>query len=189
MVRYELHDCSSSTGLKLLQDNFSRIDDPNLIKNYHPDYRGTPGNFFTVLDEGRYARGYGKYYVIEEGGAYICSAGWNRYQVEPDTALLLTRMYVDPHHRGKYTVGKHIFPLALEEARIDHSRLWVTFNGYNAKWRKWFETVKVRGLVPDHYKNFNYIGILDVYYTQQYVYEYCTTPLVVQPTAAVVPNT
>lgn len=189
MVCYELHDGSHSAGLTLLQDSFSRIDDPNLIKNYHPDYTGSPGNFFTVLAEGRYASGNGKYYVIEEDGVYICSAGWNKYQLALDTALLLSRMYVSPQHRGKYTVGKHIFPRALSEARIDHSRLWVTFNGYNAKWRKWFETVKVRGLVPEHYRNFNYVGVMDVYYTSQYVYEYNTTPLVDQDIPGVIAST
>lgn len=167
-----IHDCSSTAAVRLLSGALSTIVDTKIIKNYHPDYSTIPGNLFYILNSGRYSEGNGAYYIIEDDGVYICSAGWNTYELDRSVGLILSRMYVAPAARGKFTVGKHILPLAYASAITKHNILWMTFNDHNSKYRKWFEEYENSPLVPDLYRKFSYIGTKDVYYTQQHVYQY-----------------
>lgn len=175
MIIYPLHDFSNKHAIKILEDGLSKIDDQTIIKNYHPDYASDPANLFYILSAGRYAPGYGTYFMMEDGGKYICSAGWNRYAEYDNVALILSRMFIDPEHRGKYLIGSHILPICLGESIINHQKLWMTYHVVNHKTKKWFDRWRNNSMVPHDYKKFLYIGIKTIYYTQQYVYEYINT--------------
>jgi hypothetical protein len=171
---HTIHDLSNTYVIDLLKQGLSTVDTESNILNYHPDHADDPGNLFHILANGRYQEGKGKYYVIEEDGTYVCSAGWNEYQLEPDTALMLTRMYILPKHRVKYYIATHILPAALEEV-THYKNVWISFNEYNLGMYKWFERVdqgKRGGLFndwPDIYRKFKPIGPKIINYTKQYV--------------------
>jgi hypothetical protein len=175
MVIHEIHDLSNEYVTTLLKKGLSEITDENLKNNYHPDYIDTPGNLFCILKQGRYVNG--KYYVLEVDGQYICSAGWNEYELDSNIALLLTRLYIAPKHRTKQYAGTYILPKALEEAK-NYKHIWLTVNEYNKGLYSWFDRrLKGRrtGLFcdwPEIYKKFTPIGKRHIYYTEQYVVEY-----------------
>jgi hypothetical protein len=177
MIVHEIHDLSNQYVVNLLKKGLSQIDNKSYITNYHPDYESTPGNLFNILKNGRYNLGHGKYYVIEDSGTYIASAGWNEYDIEPSIALLLTRMYTMPLHRMNYHVANNILPLALAEIK-NYEHIWFICNEYNKKIYNWFVRVHEgkRGALfndwPDIYRNFKPIGKKTIYYTEQYVMEY-----------------
>ena len=175
MILHEIHDLSNNTAIEVLKRGLSKITDPKHLQNYHPDFSEHTGNLFYVLNTGRYHKG--KYYVIEEDDTYICSAGWNEYELEPDIALMMTRFYVMPEYRKKYYASSHILPKALEEAK-DYKRIWMSMNEYNKSLYTWFDRAskgKLPGLFdywPNVYRKFVPIGKRDIYYTEQYVVEY-----------------
>lgn len=158
-----------------MKKSFSKSSDLASI-NYHPDYSDNPANIFRILKDGRYQRGKGKYYVVEQHGELIASAGWNEYEIDPSIALVLTRMYVSPSNRGNYVVGKEILPIILTELNI-YSKIWITVNEYNKTIYDWFvrnSESKRPALFnnwPEIYKQFVPIGKKNVYYTPQYVVE------------------
>lgn len=171
---YEIHDLSNEKAVSLLKHGLSKVDNVNVIKNYHPDYYGSPGNLFTILDQGRYREGNGKYFVVEEDGRYICSAGWNAYDVDNSIALLLTRMYTDVMYRTNFFVGNLILPHILSET-ASYKKRWFTCNEYNKSIYDWFVRMyetKNMGNWPELYRNFKPIGKHPVYYVDQYVMEY-----------------
>ena len=175
MIIHEIHDLSNSIVTNLLSKELSKITDETYIKNYHPDYIDSPGNLFCILKQGRYVNG--NYYVIEEDERYICSAGWNEYELDSNIALMLTRLYIVPEHRAKYHAGNYILPRALEEVKR-YKHVWITCNEYNKAIYHWFDRAnkgKRTGLFndwPDIYRKFVPIGKKDIYYTEQYVAEY-----------------
>jgi hypothetical protein len=175
MIIHEIHDLSNSIVTNLLSKELSKITDETYIKNYHPDYIDTPGNLFCILKQGRYVNG--NYYVIEEDKRYICSAGWNEYELDSNIALMLTRLYITPEHRAKYHAGNYILPKALVEVKR-YKHVWITCNEYNKAIYHWFDRAnkgKRTGLFndwPDIYRKFVPIGKKDIYYTEQYVAEY-----------------
>lgn len=177
MLIHEIHDLSNRYVTDLLKHGLSHIDDTSYISNYHPDYENSPGNLFNALLTGRYRSGHGKYYVIEEEGKYVASAGWNEYDLDTSVALLLTRMYTMPAYRMNYHVANNILPIALDEVK-NYEHIWFTCNEYNKKIYNWFIRVSEgkRGALfndwPDIYKNFKPIGKKYIYYTEQYVMEY-----------------
>ena len=107
----------------------------------------------------------------------MCSAGWNRYDLDHNVALLLTRMYVDPIHRFKYIIGNNVLPIMIQEA-ILYDKLWITANDYNRSIYRYFERASQnkRPVLyndwPDIYKRFKPIGQKTVYYTSQWIAEY-----------------
>lgn len=177
MLIHEIHDLSNQPVISLLKSGLSQIENESYISNYHPDYESTPGNLFNILKNGRYRLGQGKYYVIEEDGKYIASAGWNQYELDTNIALLLTRMYTVTEQRMHYHIGNNILPLALKEVQ-DYKHVWFTCNEYNKKIYGWFVRVeqgKSGGLFndwPDIYRKFKPIGKKNIYSTEQYVIEY-----------------
>lgn len=174
MIIHPLHNTQNKYVIKILTDGLQTITQENILKNYHPDYSNDNANLFYILSDGRYSSGSGTYFVAEEDGKYICSAGWNKYQYNPDTALVLSRMYVAPLHRGNYIVGSHILPICIGESIVEHSHLWMTYHIVNNKTKKWFDNWRGKTSIPSEYKKFNYIGVKTVYYTEQYVYQYCS---------------
>ena len=122
MITHEIHDLSNTHVVDLLNEGLSEITDESFKHNYHPNCSNVPGNLFSILKNGRYRKGKRKYYVIEEDGKYVCSAGWNEYENEPDTVLMLTRMYILPKHRAKYYVATDILPTALNEVKNYNER-------------------------------------------------------------------
>jgi hypothetical protein len=176
MLIHQIHDTSNKSVIDLLAKAFSGIENPLFMKNYHYDYRDNPANVFFILENGRYREGHGKYFVIEEDGKYICSAGWNEYDLEPTIALALTRMYVNTEYRTQYYVGNNILPTILEET-ASYSRVWITSNSHNKMIYRWFERSaqgKRTSLFndwPDIYRGFVPIGQHEVYYTMQDVAE------------------
>ena len=175
MIIHEIHDLSNHTAVEVLKRGLSKITDPKHLQNYHPDFAEHTGNLFYVLNNGRYLKG--KYYVIEEDDNYICSAGWNEYELDSDIALMMTRFYVMPEYRKKYYATSHILPKALEEAK-DYKHIWMSMNEYNKSLYTWFDRAakgKLPGLFdywPEIYRKFVPIGKHDIYYTEQYVVEY-----------------
>lgn len=175
MLIHEIHNLENH-AVSFLIDEFSKITDTDIVKNYHPDYSHDPANFFYVLESGRFRKGHGKYYVIEEDNRFVCSAGWNEYDIDPTIALCLSRMYISNKYRTKYYVGTHILPLALTET-THYEKVWMTVNRYNRALYQWFERVSTGKQPtlfdewPDIYKRFSPIGIREIYYTEQYVVE------------------
>jgi hypothetical protein len=176
MNLHTIHNSSESIALDLLKTEFSFITDPKYIVNYHPDYSTESSNFFYILEQGRYREGHGKYMILEENSEYICSAGWNEYDLNIDIALVLTRMYVNKKYRAQYMVGEHILPILLNDTET-YSHVWITSNQYNKSIYRWFErNAKGKNPAlfnnwPDIYKQFEPIGQMEVYHTMQDVVE------------------
>lgn len=176
MEIHEIHDLSNRYVNDIMYDGLSRITDKDIVKNYHPDYANDPGNLFAILDNGRYGLGRGKYFVIEEDGKYICSAGWNEYELEPNIAFALTRAYIDPSYRGKYLLASNILPRTLEETS-KYENVWITVNKYNKVMYSWFVRASQNKRTalfndwPEIYKKFKPLGERYIYNTKQYVVE------------------
>lgn len=177
MKIHEIHDTKNTAVIEILKTGLSEITDVAIVKNYHPDYSDTPGNLFYILNEGRYQQGRGKYYVITEDDKYICSLGWNEYELVPTIALMLTRMYITPKYRGQYIIGKNILPIAISEAS-HYDRIWITANEHNRAIYDYFVRASQNKRTtlfndwPEIYRKFKPIGKRFVYYTSQYVAEY-----------------
>lgn len=176
MKIHEIHDLSNQSIIYILKHGVSEIHDENIIKNYHPDYSNIPGNLFYILESGRYH--HGKYFVItDDSDKYVCSVGWNEYDLKPDVALLLTRMYITPAYRAQYIIGKTLLPQMITEAK-NYSRLWITANNHNRSIYRYFERASQNKSTvlfndwPDIYRRFKPIGKHSVYYTEQWVAEY-----------------
>lgn len=176
MIVNEIHDLSDTRIVDIMAQGLSKITDEDLIMNYHPDYHNQPGNLFYIIKYGRYRKGYGKYYVIEEDNKFICSAGWNEYETDPSIAFALTRMYIDPDYRGQYIVAEHILSKTLKETK-DYAKIWLTVNKYNKRLYDWFVRASQNKRTalfndwPDVYRNFKPIGEKTIYNTEQYVVE------------------
>lgn len=166
---HSVKDLSNRKLINFLKRSLTQVDDYRLIKNYHPDYQSTPGNLFYILKEGRYKTG--NYFIMEDGGKFYGSAGWNEYD---DVALVLTRAYIPKGIRGRNIMSKYLFPIILKETE-EYNRLWITFNDYNSVIYQGFVRQaegKSNMIWPEEYKKFVPIGKRTVYYTDQYVVEY-----------------
>ena len=176
MQLHQIHDASNRFIISLLEASFSKITNTNLVKNYHPDYKNEPANIFYILNDvtGRYRRGC--YYVLEDNNEYVCSAGYNEYELDPSIALALTRAYVDPKHRSKYYMGEYILPKIIENTR-EYKHLYITADSFNSAIYQWFYRANAgkRPAMfndwPDIYRKFKPIGKKNIYYTEQYVME------------------
>lgn len=126
MQIHTIQDLSNNYVIDLLKTNLSKVVDPNIISNYHPDYKHIPGNLFYVLAEGRYKTG--NYFVLEEGGEYLGSAGWNEYN---DVALIMTRLYIPLEYRGNRHISKYITQPIMFKETAAYNKLWITCNEHN----------------------------------------------------------
>jgi hypothetical protein len=173
MIIHQIHDLSNSNIVSLLEQGMSQVTEPELIKNYHPDFKSDNSNLFYILKNGRYK--IGNYYVAEEDGNYIGSAGWNWYK--DDIALALTRAYIAPNHRQRNIMATYFLPSILDETAL-YNKIWCTCNEYNKVIYNGFVRIamgKRAGLTNpwlDIYSKFVPIGIQTVNYTEQYVAEY-----------------
>jgi acyl carrier protein len=174
---HEIHDLSNDYVVELLRSGLSKVTNENILVNYHPMYQQNPANLFYILTNGKYRKGHGKYFVIEEDGVFVASAGWNQYDSEPTTALVLTRMYIDPAYRAQYIIGNSILPQILTDTE-DYAKIWITVNEHNKVIYKWFERASENKRTtlfndwPPIYRNFRPIGQKTVNYTEQYVVEF-----------------
>jgi len=174
MIIHELHDNSNLDLLKLLGTELMKVSDPNIIRNYHPDYRDEHGNLFYVLRSGRYRKFYGKYYIVEDEGKIVCSAGWNEYEEDSNVALGLTRAYVSPEYRGQYPMAKYILPKIILET-ANYRKLWITVNEHNKMIYDWFVRASQNKRTslfndwPDIYRQFKPLNKMTIYNTTQYV--------------------
>ena len=177
MQLHQIHDASNRFIMSLLEASFFNITDSNLVKNYHPDYKNEPSNIFYILNDinGRYHRGC--YYVLEDNNEYICSAGYNEYDLDQTISLALTRAYINPKYRTKYFMGEYILPKIIENT-TQYKHLYITSDSYNSAIYQWFVRAnegKSPGMFndwPDIYRKFKPIGKKNIYYTEQYVVEY-----------------
>ena len=173
MIIHEIHDLSNIAVIDLLKEGLSKNVNDVAVENYHPDYMYDPGNLFYVLEQGRYQQGFGKYFVIEENGIFVASAGWNHYDLEESTALVLARAYTNQDYRNKYYLGNYILPKCIEET-VTYDKVWITVNEYNKALYTWAERYqKTKNLAgwPAVYGNFKPVGKHDIYYIPQYVVE------------------
>ena len=176
MRLHEIHDASNRVIMNLLEDSFSNITDADIIKNYHPDYKNEPSNIFYILNDvnGRYQRGC--YYVLEDNGEYVCSAGYNEYDLDQIIALALTRAYINPKYRAKYYMGEYILPKIIENT-THYKHLYITADSHNSAIYQWFVRANegkrpaMFQQWPDIYRKFKPIGKKHIYYTEQYVAE------------------
>ena len=177
MIVHEIHDLSNKKIVNMMGRGLRKITDPDILANYHPEYYDHPGNLFHIIKHGRYRKGYGKYYIIEEDGKYVCSAGWNEYESDPSIAFALTRMYIDTAYRGQYLVAQHILSKSLKETE-QYAKIWLTVNKYNKRLYDWFvraDQNKRTALFndwPEVYRSFKPIGEKSIYNTTQYVVEF-----------------
>jgi len=177
MQLHQIHDASNKPVISLLEESFCKITNTNLIKNYHPDYKNDPANIFYILNDvnGRYSRGC--YYVLENEGEFVCSAGWNEYDLDNAIALALTRAYVNPKYRAKYHMGEYILPKIIDNT-TGYKHLYITADSHNSTIYQYFvranegKRTAVFNTWPDIYKNFKPIGKKSIYYIEQYVVEY-----------------
>ena len=176
MRLHEIQDSSNEFVMNLLEESLSKVTNNNIIKNYHPDYKNESSNIFYILNDpnGRYHRGC--YYVIEDNGEYVCSAGWNAYELDQTIALALTRAYVNPKNRANYYMGEYILPKIIENTAL-YKHLYITADSYNSAIYQWFvrATEGKRPAMfnewPDIYRKFKPVGKKTIYYTEQYVVE------------------
>lgn len=172
-----INDSSNSYVMELLESELSKVTDPNIIENYHPGWSHTSANLFNILNNrnNRYKKG--MYYVLEDNGKLVCSAGWNEYEMNPEIALALTRAYVAPDYRMQYSMAEYILPKIIDETR-KYKHLYFTVNSYNKALYEFFvraEQGKATGAFskwPDIYKKFKPIGKKMIYNVEQYVAEY-----------------
>lgn len=170
MIIHKIHDLSNEYVTNLLINEFDNILDSRIVDNYSSQKKDKSSNLFYILKNGRYKNG--AYFVIEDGGKYIASAGWNQYT--DDTALVLSRAFVTPEFRTSYIMAELLLPKML----IDCSAfryVWITCNKYNKAIYNWFERKSLGKRTalfndwPEIYNQFIPIGLKVVYNTEQYV--------------------
>lgn len=171
MKIHSINDDSNSHVIDILREGITpdMLKNDSLCKNYLYDYRGSPANVFNMLARGTFRNG--QFYVIEDGGFVAC-CGW--YPYSKDTAILLSRMLVNPKRRTEYIVGKHILPLMIEQTK-QYNNVWITCNDYNKSIYNWFsrsaegKSPALFNNWPDTYKMFKPIGQHVVNGVLQYV--------------------
>lgn len=169
MIVHTINDLSNKSVVDFLKLG---LEEAEGLENYHPDFSNNPANLFYILKEGRYK--HGNYFVMEEDGKYVGSAGWNPYG---EVALVLTRAFIPKKFRGKFVMASNLLPMIFEES-VFYKKLWITCNEYNYSIYKGLSRLnsnKSSGIFlqwPDLYKNFVPIGKKVINYTPQYVAEY-----------------
>lgn len=174
---YTIHDDSNRDLVDLLKREFSKIQDVPYLENYHPDFSSNPANIFYILKDknGRYNRG--SYYILKNNDEYICSAGWNLYDYNPEIALALTRAYVSPIYRTKFYEGIYIIPEIIKAA-TKQKAIWITLNQYNYSLYKRFtrgyqgKSTGISSNWPEIYKKFKPSGKQVVNGVEQWILEY-----------------
>ncbi len=161
-----INDMSDSYALGLLKTGLSNIPAEQGSKNYAYEHRDLNSNLFYVLEHGRFRNG--TYYVIEDDGKYIASAGWNPYT--ESIALLMTRMYVIQSKRSQYFMGELLLPKMIESVK-DYPDVYMTFNEHNKALYTWIERMKpgTQNIWPSIWSQFDAIGKQIIYNTDQYV--------------------
>ncbi len=165
---HEIRDLSNHHVLQILRNGLESLSP--LEENYSPELSNNPANLFYLLANGRYSDGC--YYVAEEDGKYVASAGWNRY--DKDTAIVLSRAYVSKPYRTTYIMGSFLLPRMLEQCK-DYEKVWITCNDHNKTIYNWFvrsnegKRPAMFSNWPEIYSNFEPIGKKTIYYTEQFV--------------------
>jgi hypothetical protein len=174
MKIHAIQDSSDQVTIDILKRGLAQITEPDMIKNYHPDYERDPANLFYLLRQGERYRT-GNYYIAVEDDKYVGSAGWNWYQ--DDIALALTRAYVLKEYRQRFIMTTYFLPRILQET-VDYNRIWCTCNEYNKAIYYGFvrlsqgKSAGLNNAWPKEYSKFIPIGIQRVNHTDQYVAEY-----------------
>ena len=170
MLITEIHDLSDCRAISVLSSGLSAIKESHLRKNYSPENSHINSNLFYILQHGRYSNS--AYYIVEDKGRFVCSAGWNRYDNE--TSLVLTRAFVAPEYRATYVMAELLLPKMLESCpKTD--KVWITCNEYNKTIYDWFcrssegKKPVLFNNWPDIYSKFVPVGVRTVYNTKQYV--------------------
>jgi hypothetical protein len=177
MKLHTIQDSSNKFIIGLLEETFSKITNSNIIRNYHPDYKNDPANIFYILTDvnGRYKKG--SYFVLENNNEFVCSAGYNQYDLDSSIALALTRAYVDPKFRAHYYMGEYILPEIIKNT-TQYKHLYITADSYNSAIYQYFvrasqgKTTALYNNWPDIYRKFKPIGKKTIYFTEQYVAEF-----------------
>jgi len=173
-----INDLSNICAISLLEKAFSEINDENIIRNYHPDYKDRYENIFYLLKNGRYRNG--QYFILLDDKSYVCSSGWNPYHYIGDTAILMSRTYIDEKYRAKYLLSQFLLPMMLQNSS-NFDRKWITINYHNETLYKWWIRAndnKPTALFNDWpaiYRKFKPIGQKYVYNTLQHIVEYKET--------------
>lgn len=175
MILHAIQDLSNQPVTALLMQGLSNIAEHDLVHNYHPLYIDRSENIFNMLSTGKFSQG--NYYVIENQGEYVGSAGW--YQYTEEVSLVLVRAYIVPKFRTQYLMASQILPNIFEECKS--KKLWITCNSYNK--------VIYTGLVnmsngksagiynwPAVYGKFKPVGTKIVNSVAQYIAEYERQP-------------
>jgi hypothetical protein len=171
MQIHKFNEFDKNKFTEILKKYFSTISDENYIKNYHPNFSESPENIFFLLTNKLYSSDYGSYFLVTHNDEYICSGGWLKYSQLENTALLLTRAYVNPSYRGKFYLAEFILPKCIEETK-NYENKFITINQYNISLMKGFLRSGISNNWPSIYKKFNYIGIQNINYTDQFVFKY-----------------
>jgi len=167
MIVHAINDLSNSVLIDFLKSGL--YENARGMVNYDPSFENNSANLFYVLAEGRYTTG--NYYIIEEDGKYVASAGWNIFQ--ETIVLTLSRAYITPKYRSQYLMAHLLIPRIFNEAK-NFNTFWITCNDYNKSiYNGLYRTYigKSTGW-PDIYKKFVPIGTKVVNNTLQHVAEY-----------------
>lgn len=176
MILHKIHDLSNNYVVNLLKHGLSTVSDPDIIKNYHPDFSNYSGNLFFILGNGRYTENVGAYYILEDNNMYVGSAGWNEYEYDRTIAFALTRMYTTKKYRGNFVIANNILPHTLKDTS-KYSKVWLSVNEHNKVIYQWFlrthnnKRAALFNNWPEVYKNFKPIGEMIIYNTPQFVVE------------------
>lgn len=174
MKIYTIHDDTNIDVINILRLGITpdMLKNDSLYDNYLYDRRDNPANVFHSLARGRYRNGC--FYVMVDSGQFVACAGW--YPYAPDTAIVLSRMLVNPQYRTQYLVGQHLLPPMIEQT-TKYNKIWITCNDYNKSIYNWFSRAsegKSPTLFknwPDIYRRFRPVGQKMVNGLLQYVVE------------------
>jgi hypothetical protein len=170
MKIHQIHDDTDHHVMGILKQGLAQITAGDIARNYHPENNHITGNLFYILAQSDNRYKHGCYYVLEKDGEYVCSAGWNEYELDRTIALVLTRAYVAPKYRSHFYMAEYLLPLMLEAVN-PYETVYITSNAYNSTIYEAFVRGS-QGLTtgwPEIYKKFTPIGQQTIYYTLQNV--------------------
>jgi hypothetical protein len=175
IIIHKINDLSDDRVVNILKNGLteSLFKKQKLHENYLYSHKDNPANIFNILKNDKYK--IGAYYVLaDEDDNYVASAGWN--QLNPNTALLLTRMVVSLPYKTSGILGQKILPMLIEKTS-SYDKVWMACNEYNLAIQKWFtrkqegKSLAVSWSWPEVYKRFEPIGKHTVNGIEQYVFQ------------------
>lgn len=169
-------------------DSYSETRD-SAVNYYVRDWENNPASLmYKIYVEKVYdSANRGAYIGMLMDDKIVCAAGINKYNVDDNVALYLTRGYTKQSYRGNTKILKHTMSYALLDKIVeyDYRAAMISFNEYNLKLRQSIYNINNLDNFPEHvridnkyYKHVNGTEILPMKmydhpitlnYTKQYL--------------------